>query len=210
MIARPILMSAPMIRALLEGRKTQTRRIAKHPSRYAQIEFLGGGGKDSPDWNDPQCWGYADEDGIYYTLTGKPGDDICPCPFGRAGGLLWVREAHAVWDDGVVYRASNPECDGITRWVPSIHMPRWASRLTLELTDVRVERLQDISEADAVKEGFAEGKPVKYFETATDQFRRLWESINGEGSWHENPWVWVLAFKVHKCNVDALMEERAA
>ena len=228
MKTHPIIFSGPMVRALLHGCKTQTRRIAKYPSRYAQIEFLGGGGKDSPDWNDPQCWGYADEDGIYYTLTGNPGDDICPCLYGKPGDLLWVRESAYFRPNAVAYAADNvplrrgERVEGWGRIKPSIHMPRWASRLTLELTDVRVERLQDISEDDALAEGLRQWEHRNDFAYGFDggaphgygsprgAFHALWESIHGEGAWDENPWLWVLIFRVHHCNVDDLIKQKTA
>jgi hypothetical protein len=159
---RPILMSAPMIRALLAGRKTQTRRIAKPP---AKANFL-------PD----DLWKIdVDEPGSAY-LDDESGRLRIDCPFGKPGDRLWCRETFALagWTedtwmggreyedwDGVIpkqresllvgYRADGDDCD--QKWRPSIFMPRWASRITLEISDVRVERLQAISEADAIAEG---------------------------------------------------------
>jgi len=200
---RPILFSAPMVRAILDGAKTQTRRVVK-PSRGRPIEFLGGGGSDSPDWNNPECWGYEWHDGAsFVTLKADPMDAhqyTYPCPYGQPGDRLWVREAFGHFErndtlkpgDTIYYRADG-ECLELQPWRPSIHMPRWASRITLEVTGVRVERLQDISEADAQAEGCAD---VDYSagRTYRHAYRDLWESINGEGAWSLNPWVWVVSF----------------
>lgn len=223
MTARPILFTAPMVRALLEGRKTQTRRVVKpqpHHGPVGQIVNLGGAE-----------WAMDDGD-----LSG-----LWTCPYGAPGDLLIVREAwsaEARWDfappqdikpgSPIYYLAGGggeeaiPECAGRVR--SSIHMPRWASRLTLEITDVRVERLQSISEADAIAEGIedvtsevASGDPSVrfwkryrdggwngYVDVAVGSYASLWTSINGPGSWAANPWVWALTFKVHQTNVDQL------
>ena len=155
---RPILFSAPMVRAILDGRKTQTRRIVKGP-----IEFLGGGGKDGPEWNDPTCWGWADEYGDFHTLM-PDGESSCdsgcaiPCPHGRPGDRLWVREKFQIADpDAMTHRdcvfSDSPYASEVKRWASPIHMPRWASRILLQVTAVTVERLQDISEGAALDEG---------------------------------------------------------
>ena len=209
----PILFSAHMIRALLDGRKTQTRRIVK----YQPDEVL-------------REWRY--------------------CPYGYAKDLLWVREAFCkvddskYADDGTIwydYRATPryaeshpagwenaPEAPEALKWKPSIHMPRVASRLTLEITNMRVEQLQDISEYDAVEEGINYrcsncgythrdarihldhkrcGVPMPQ---AYLMYKGIWESINGAGSWDANPLVWVIGFDVHQQNIDALLKARAA
>lgn len=195
MKARPILFSAPMIRALLDGKKTQTRRVIEE--------------------------GYEGETPfVYSALTGDgPGYDVhdermpCPCPYGVPGDLLYVREAWAAMGRTVEYRADRSlgDFDGYDnplggKWRPSIHMPRWASRITLRLTDVRVERLQDIRGMDALREGVSipahiphDGADLDY---ACREYRHLWESINGPGSWDANPWVWAITFEVIKANVD--------
>lgn len=192
MADRPILFSAPMVRALLAGTKTQTRRIIKCPAYY-QIE--------EKDDGKPWPWMYDGE---------RDRDHFLPCPYGTPGDRLWVREAwRAVWssDDEPPrvfnagyrfwYEADSPHQDGFGKLRPSIHMPRCASRITLEITDVRVERLQDISEADAMAEGAEpilvppDGGSAPHVEG----YRVLWESINGPGSWDANPWVWALSFK---------------
>jgi len=211
MKAKPILFQSDMIRAILDGRKTQTRRIVKKKTN--PHEFLGGFGEDR---NDPYNWGFEHPD--------FPGDfiylpDQC-CPYGQTGDLLWVRENFAKCKDGAVYAA-----DCVTNekgWKPSIHMPRWASRITLEITDIRVERLQDMEgahpyESDALAEGINtiyHGDGAYYYSAfqdyphpknwcdPTDAFKELWQSIYGPNSWQDNPWVWVLEFKPHLINVD--------
>ncbi len=216
MKARPILFSGPMIRALLEGRKTQTRRIVKpqlthDDSRpFSAVHMLDG---------------YAVFDG-----------GEVKCPYGIPGDLLWVRESlDAITGCDAEYAADGTrvgDAMGWDRWIgadyklplkaiPSIHMPRWASRLTLEITDVRVQRLQDISEEDARAEGITDGgclncgvsEPCGCSDPrpdARDAFAWLWHSIHGEESWHANPWVWCISFRVHRCNVDELLRQREA
>lgn len=227
---RPILFSAPMVRALLDGSKTQTRRIIKaDPGPYwnpvvglYNPTVITNGGYEAPG---PEIFGASDE-----TMGRKS-----PC--GQPGDRLWVRETWGVinnaWDeDGnlvdwvpdrpateihempfgqgyysghVIYAADGGyewagDDDGggepRSAWHPSIHMPRAASRILLEIVSVRVERLQAITLADICKEGLA--KSIYDFQPATDGFRvwtELWESINGAGSWDANPWVWVVEFK---------------
>ena len=203
---RPILFSAPMVRAILDWRKTQTRRVVK-PQPPDDIGLPIG-----VDLYSPTCIG---KNGDEY-----PGDEIfgaysecgewgVKCPYGQPGDRLWVRETWGPCDGGVCYRADEdagsvalPD-DG--RWTPSIHMPRWASRITLEITGVRVERLQDISEADAIAEGVPAVSSggvtlftttgVNCFQAAKGAYAALWESINGPGSWDANPWVWVVEFR---------------
>ena len=162
----PILFSGPMVRAIIAGRKTQTRRIIKPQ---------------------PQPNGKRLERGV------SPW--VC-------GDHLWVRETFSIPFKGAlqwVYRADGAAPFG--KWKPSIFMPRAFSRLTLEIISVRVERLQQISGADAVAEGINCEEPFKvpycgeYVATAKLRYRHLWESINGAGSWAENPWVWVIGFK---------------
>ena len=218
--ARPILFSPPMIRALLEGRKTQTRRIIKPQPQPND----GKGLHPVRPYHTPQGkWTWV------LAATGH-GDGTSGeyCPYGQAGDLLWVRESYAPKRvDGSphvpLYRADHPTDDRVPGqygrpWKPSIHMPRYASRLSLEITDVRVQRLQDISEEDAIAEGIQvdecghtvhEGDDIAWG-SAKGAFAELWESIHGDGSWAANPWVWVLAFNVHHGNVDKLLSERAA
>jgi hypothetical protein len=199
---RPIIFSAPMVRAILAGSKTQTRRKWKMPRGCEWYAEMGG---EQQGWFvDPDCpwWLHVNE---------------CRCPYGQAGDRLWVRETHAlqnryhnVWctyaADGHRQAVPAPEFVDVARpgMRPSIHMPRWASRITLEVTGIRVERLQDISHIDAVAEGcstgswtIAEGpRPEEPFgSNAVKRYRLLWESINGPGSWDANPWVWVVEFR---------------
>lgn len=216
---RPILMSAPMVRALLAGTKTQTRRIMKpQPSDY-RVETVAPqalrGEKPKHErpyfdaYNGGPHWCWWDE----YDRQGR---DWIKCPYGVPGDRLWVREA---WTKvpATAYRMSegvqqvvNPDDRdeaaifaagwdrSIPKWKPSIHMPRWASRLTLEITDVRVERLRAISEADALAEGIQEPSLVPLlgaFWSSRDGYAKLWEHINGKGSWAANPWVWALSLK---------------
>ena len=208
---RPILFSAPMVRAILEGRKTQTRRVVKQ--KINPHDFLGGIGDSR---NDPYNYGFENPEvmGHFITLPEQR------CPFGQVGDQLWVRESFWRWGDYITktdesgerwtewhpqdlvgYRADHPEKpeskDGfVARAMPSIHMPRWASRIQLEITGVRVERLQGISEADARAEGIqfeCDGRVPEY--TERSEFRELWSSINGRESWDANPWVWVVEFQ---------------
>lgn len=197
---RPILMSGPMVRALIAGNKTQTRRIIKRQPSVA-VEHNG--------WPveiarlESGAWGLC-HGGVVHECVG------C-CPFGDIGDRLWVREAFRRHDGFVTYRADCTDVFNATYgrgfWTPSIHMPRAASRITLEITAVRVERLNDITEEDAKTEGadapsgrlggypapWATSKPgpLNY----RDSYRRLWDSINGKGSWAKNPWVWRIAFR---------------
>ena len=134
------------------------------------------------------------------------------CPYGKTGGLIWVRETFSKYDDGLVYRATHKQLDGVTKWTPSIHMPRWASRLTLRITNVRVERLQDISAADAAAEGcqldhwitgvYPNHDPGVDYDNKqlVNKFKNLWGSIYN--NWNDNPWVWVYEFEVIKANID--------
>lgn len=191
---RPILFSAPMVRAILDGRKTQTRRIVKH------IPMLG----------DPSGWcaaAKAQEPGWVHIV----GDYRRFCPYGEPGDRLWVREAW-VRTDGMTsvpdtfYRASESAANAeqLGPWKSPLFMPRWASRITLEIESVRVERLQDISEEDAMAEGVVHRNSCWYatddpkalpWMTASGAYINLWESINGAGSWDANPWVWVIQFR---------------
>lgn len=181
---RPILFNAPMVRALLDGTKTQTRRVCKPQP----INVSGGvPSRALP----PRLIGIADPDyGIAYK-----------CPYGKQRDQLWVRETFLKtnpFSDGgrhtYGYRATD-ECEfpGAI-WKPSIFMPRAASRITLEINGVRVERLQDITRGDCM----AEGCPFPNRAKVTDPkgwYSDLWTSINGADSWDLNPWVWVIEFK---------------
>ena len=169
---RPILFSGPMVRAILDGSKTQTRRVAKEFDEMPNL------------------------DGILQRFPRQNG-----CPHGAPGDRLWVRETWAHErdgtgcpdDTGVLYRATDPGWDdegtGL-RWRPSIFMPRIASRILLEITDVRVQRLQEISDEDARAEGYDRSHAFP-----REWFALLWERINGTGSWHANPWAWAITFQ---------------
>ena len=200
---RPILFSGPMVRALLDGSKTQTRRVVKpQPDTAHDGEpywFIGG----------YRVWGYRPAPAVPLRAGGNP----LPCPYGQRGDRLWVRESFAHMyrynaqpekraPEDVTYMADNltPDPYVYGSWKPSIHMPRWASRITLEVTNVRVERLQDISEADALAEGVKvhpdhHGKPPSSIYSPVQAYRDLWESINGPDSWAANPWVWAIEFR---------------
>ncbi|OMP92707.1 morphogenetic protein [Raoultella terrigena] len=190
---RGMIFNGEMVRALLDGRKTQTRRPVKFPlfDKNLGCELAGN------------------------ELAGElAAGNYLNSAFGKPGHRIWVRET---WtpesidaEDGSYspdYRATanGQPLDG--RWTPAIHMPRWASRITLEITDVRVERLNSISEEDSTAEGVPPAgsllpdypgtflTPNGDFATAKVAFQRLWESIYGEDSWKANPWVWVIKFK---------------
>lgn len=198
---RPILFSGPMIRAILDGRKSQTRRIVRLPGEKG-IEFHG----DIDVWAD--TGGGVWEAGECHQ---GPIASVCHvrCPYGVPGDRLWCRET---WNTQVgsfgesrpvVYRATDDERHG--PWRPSIFMPRWASRITLEVVSVRVERLQEITEEDAKAEGVelavngiediggGETRPTKSFRQG---FVYAWNEINAKrGPWASNPWVWVISFR---------------
>jgi len=198
---KPILFSGEMVRAILDGRKTQTRRVVKYN------HMLG----------EPAAWCGAAVGGAIEPIIGEYQRF---CPYGAPGDRLWVRETHQFVDtgtksvafaaDGKIHPCSygiedmpmgiNPNIsipdvwDG--NWRPSIFMPRWASRITLEVTAVRVERVQDISPKDALAEGDVEALTnPRHKETSIDWYHNLWDSINGAGSWASNPWVWVVEFR---------------
>lgn len=221
---RPILFSAPMIRAILEGRKTQTRRIAPiNKLEIRQHDFGGTLVGSYITWS--VCFSKPIKGTIGSHSGGRFSEDNARriiasefCPYGKPGDRLWVRETHAIvprtayaQSDGVqqalrpdddhdaaIYREGFDRSNGGIRWRPSIHMPRWANRITLEITGVRVERLQDITPADCVCEGYKSDLSKRYAQEeirALDWYRDLWEAINGPGSWEANPWVWVIEFE---------------
>jgi hypothetical protein len=204
---RPILFSAPMVRAILDGSKTQTRRVVKGADYFA----VGWPCKFGDPCNDAHCL-YSHADGKHLTVMRSP--------YGQPGDRVWVRETWAQVgsvDPGyLTYRATYPKClpmhmqnvpadikDAGYKWTPSIHMPRWASRIDLEITGVRVERLQDISEADAIAEGAPPShrsidrisREFGYKDFPRSWYAQLWDQINGPGSWDSNPWVWVIEIK---------------
>lgn len=216
---RPILFSGAMIRAILTGQKTQTRRVVK-PQPYidAMGNFCWDGWNFGQDFNGPHIQAIASP--IPSSKTGR-----VHCPYGKPGDRLWVREswfqrgewnpycgpegvdledARWIGSKEIVYAADRPKPKGdpnkriFWRSRPSIHLPRWASRILLEVVTVRVEHLQDISEADAEDEGIDFLRHVQDADetlTARDLYECLWDSINGDSSWAANPWVWVVEFK---------------
>jgi hypothetical protein len=162
MSEKPILFSGEMVRTILDGNKTQTRRVVKSKPRHNQE---------------------------------------MACPYGRNGDRLWVRETFGMLDchhGQTVYRADGKDRFTDILWRPSIFMPRWASRITLEITCVRVQPLQDISEFDCIAEGVS---PCGHDGFCTDQhtcsYKKLWNSINAKRgfAWEKNPWVWVIEFR---------------
>ena len=214
----PILFNGEMVRAILDGRKTQTRRVVKHPTIEHVVRVNSYRGKTEFD-----------------LIMDNEIGTIVSCPYGVPGDLLWVRETWqglvSVYDEDlpwshvavmhkrrenvveIGYKADYPnpiDDGGWAVWVPSIHMPRWASRITLRVTDVRVERVQEISHDDATAEGLTQwthesSGTIHYGITHADvwekdprqTFQRLWDSINaarGHG-WDVNPWVWVVSFE---------------
>lgn len=231
---RPILFNDEMVRALLGGRKTQTRRVVKMPPSWDCIVYA--------DWGNG-WWPYRSDDGESPSYDNN--EIPMNCPYGRSGDRLWVRETwwqagdhvftypeddEGVWSGSrrVHYAAdgeppnepnrdypeglrngqfSAAEPHRLWRKRPSIHMPRWASRILLEVVSVRVERLKDISPADAEAEGLSkwphkggfawgyEGGWEAGHSSPTGAFSALWKSIGGHDSWEENPWVWVVEFK---------------
>ena len=216
---KPILFSAPMVRALLNGSKTQTRRVVK-PLKGEEL----------------------DPDGVYDFY---PGDiERERCPYGHEGDLLWVRETlecgegtldYAEGGDVCSYLETDKEAAVWDRYVknehglcggkiPSIFMPRWASRLTLEIDDVRVQRLKSISISDAIAEGIERTSANSFrsylsgghivapgIDTAAiASYFTLWESINGSESLAADPWVYAIKFKTHHCNVDHLLGKQAS
>jgi hypothetical protein len=190
---RPILFNGDMVRAILAGRKVQTRRaIAPQPYIDASGNFCWNGSNYGQDTAGvPMARTLASQ--IPSARTGR-----VLCPFGKIGDRLWVRETwgrHPDYPDAnrVVHRAEPGSDHDAERWRPSIHMPRWACRLVLEITAVRVERLQDITSDDVLAEGIT--TRFKVADAADDlriQFRDLWNDTGGD--WDSNPWVWVIDF----------------
>jgi hypothetical protein len=200
----PILFSTPMVQAILEGRKTQTRRVVKveMPENVTAIDRYNKTGQ--------------------FTLweNRKIVKQIGECPYGQPGDRIWVRETWAKPLEDYAFKADHPTSilkqlrKGL--WKPSIHMPKTAARIWLEIEEVKVERLQDISEEDAIDEGIhvkywggdktqpyayrptvpSEELVTDYDRTPEESFQKLWQSINGGESWEANPWVWVVKFKV--------------
>lgn len=240
MADRPIIFSAPMIQALLAGRKSQTRRLYKPMNGWVKQDcrevrlhegqwchFLKGAESPLERLRLPyavgdQLWVRESLAFDHYEIA----DTYAPMGFvgeqngvyyGTAGGEriyfhTWAADGDKFKDcpDQPIDAKPLPK-----RGVPSIHMPRWASRLTLVVTDVRVQRLQDISEADALAEGATDEGPCDHHRATCDEigccgprhkggFHLLWNSIHGADAWAANPWVTAISFEVHHCNIDAL------
>lgn len=206
---RQIVCRAHEVRAILAGTQTQMRRIVKlpHQNPLGQWEQTTWGGKGARDKFGQE---HPEQAALWHTRTGD-----CLAHGAIPGDRLWVRET---WAYGVHAMASARDEDGpfvyaatdstqhrlCEKWTPSIHMPRWASRITLEITAVRVEKLQDITEADAMAEGIVSAgdgngyqlaDTTHYMATARDSYASLWDHINGDNAWDKNPWVWVVEFK---------------
>lgn len=247
MIEKPILFSGEMVRAILDDRKAQTRRVCKSP-KSSLVDIQNGEWvvQDKSFFTKLDFWTFKRETNKNHRLYGKQfacnsiAIDSIHCPYGQVGDRLWVRERWRVgaWDeDGTI--AVDYKADGYSRkewlkcpdeelferlwiqstheamasklpmtgegeyhwqpgespcrWRPSIHLPRWASRITLEIVNIRVERLQEISEDDCVAEGVSP-KPSKMAKAC---YELLWDCINAKRgySWESNPWVWVIEFK---------------
>lgn len=195
---KPILFSRELVRAIIEGRKTQTRRVIKpQPDCYHHWEILKG---------------------YHYDIKILKTADVCcarfqhtipqnqeraewiTCPYSEVGGKLWVRESFSVYrhpTDPMIFYKADHKYDGTLKWKPSIHMPRKFSRITLGVKEIRVERLQDISEEDAEKEGVKPYMAPSEMPAYKPAFADLWDKINekrGYG-WDKNPWVWVVSFE---------------
>jgi hypothetical protein len=189
----PILFSTPMVTAILDARKIQTRRVVD---------------KLYPISNPNGNWVYVGEENGGYVFKDSISSTIpLKCPYGQVGDRLWVRETFLIaTDNSIIYKADNNMARHKGIWKPSIFMPRWASRITLEITDIRVQKLHEIGQLthdDCAKEGWPFGyNPDFLQEHPLATFRRYWDSINekrGYG-WDKNPWVWVITFKVLEVN----------
>lgn len=196
----PIIFNGEMVRAILDGRKTQTRRIIKPmplPECDSCVDIDYG----------RFIFGTLSRDGLTKTIH-----ESIKCPYGQAGDSLYVRERlekdkifWCYYSDKVIVEVSEEDRTAAVGWAfhkeqdycPSIHMPKWASRIHLEITDIRIERVQDISEQDAAAEGCPTPVPGDGPKLPNLWFRKLWDRINGktEKDWHSNPWVWVVEFK---------------
>lgn len=207
---RPILFNGPMVKAILDGRKTQTRRIVKPQPQTDHVYIM-------PDGTLPGVFKNG------YTEAKQIGDKIflscragwMRCPYGMGGDRLWVRETWGLCDtepkDGpenaqIFYKATDESRRDMRyqKWRPSIHMPRWASRINLEITGIGIQRIQDISREDAREEGVTTNPyPTKTYQDWDDPgvhvvlFSQLWDSVYAgtEGSWDSNPWVWIIEFR---------------
>lgn len=252
----PIIFSGPMVRALMEGRKTMTRRIVKNVPEAPAMDAIHPSNqpKSPAPYLDAYCGQRATPEnprGMSRNWCWWTRDDRCCAQFNvryAPGDRLWVRENHAYvggGDPGLLLceadwreTAARHRCENADRapkWTPSIHMPRTASRLTLIVTGVKIERLRDMSPEDAIAEGMKgltkDGKTVKYGipdrdglpgeddfgwhwhewrMSPVDAFQKLWCSLHGSDAWNANPYVVALTFTVHKQNIDTLPKAQAA
>lgn len=193
----PILFSTPMVQAILEGRKTQTRRLVKpqpktDPQTGDRLIDKGPFGQEVQPWDE-------------YIAFHKGGGSFCK--YGKVGDVLWVRETWT--QNGLKYyrfKADYKKGEGLftsesvpekyrNKWKPGIHMPKEAARIFLEITNVRVERLHDIQKSDIYSEGAMSQQHIDQGSNAFTVWSNLWQSINGPESWEANPWVWVIEFK---------------
>lgn len=191
----PILFSGDMVKAILEGRKTQTRRIVK-PQPFLNKQYSS----EEPTYKE------------WLSMNGSHNDSVEKwiqfCPYGKVGDQLWVRETFGKDFFGTIFYKADDlfvPVGAKAKWRPSIFMPRKASRIQLEIVNIRVERLDNISEEDAKAEGIEENngkyldysnvKSKHYCLSAFSSYEELWIKINGKESWEKNPWVWVIEFK---------------
>lgn len=220
---RPILFSGEMVRAILDGRKTQTRRVVKpQPPTVEGVKRkagIGYGWMQSPFKDDHfivtgPVWAYRE-------LVGERANSYIKCPYGKVGDRLWVRETQRFDEESAknqnmpmpfVFYMADGNLDSVAsnvKWRPSIHMPRWASRINLEIIDIRVERVQDITIDDVVAEGIANDPDVltckKEGSILSNSglkvcFEALWDKINSDRGfgWDVNPWVWVVEFEAEE------------
>jgi hypothetical protein len=215
---RPILFSSPMVKAILEGRKTQTRRVMKPQpgiTTSSYWDLYENGSRFKPIRRIPDYEGEigGESHAKAIEFMDSESNETRSCPYGKAGDRLYVRETwQTVFEayngqryteakpfrhyknSWIEYAATPRDEQSPHRWKPSIHMPRKYSRITLEITNIRVEKLQDISHRDALAEGVSydvsqeNGPPLA-------RFQSLWKEINGAESWNQNVWVWVIEFK---------------
>lgn len=209
MTDRPIIFSAPMVRALLDGRKTQTRRFICKRAAHDALAAFGPNFLTLP--GNVDLVGYVTGDRLWVrenfmpapmeTPPKEPRDTRWSIAYGAGG------QAETTAPTGY-----NPMLYNYERWSPSIHMPRWASRLTLIVTDVRVQRLQEISEADAIADGCScdsdgwrdyQMPATQCCATARDSYRTLWNSLYGPEAWDANPWVSAISFRTIHANIDS-------
>jgi len=186
MTERPILFTPENAQKCHEGTKTQTRRIIKpQPISISWFEHQNG-------W----CARVREDTGS----AESPAYVMVPCPYGIVGDRMWVRETWAKRGEmqSAIFKAEEKRAIGAygcVKWKPSIHMPKWACRTWLEITEIRVQRLQEISEDDCYAEGLQRGMVDDRSDAMQSWYRELWESINGPGSWATNPWVWAITFR---------------